>query len=232
MIPLRDINPTRRAPYVSYALIALNLAVFAYQFLSLSPLENSLFVRRHGVVPLFLFSGYAPSLSTLLSSMFMHGGLLHLVSNMWFLHIFGDNVEDAMGHLRYAAFYVCSGVAAALVHAFTDPGSGLPMVGASGAISGVLGAYLMMFPRARVVTLVFVFLLELPAILFILFWFGIQLFSGFGALSSQQGAGVAFFAHVGGFVAGVVWIVVFGRPPQKPHAYLGPRIGTRGLRRF
>ena len=232
MIPLRDINPTRRAPYVSYALIALNLAVFAYQFLSLSPLENSLFVRRHGVVPLFLLSGYAPSLSTLLSSMFMHGGLLHLVSNMWFLHIFGDNVEDAMGHLRYAAFYLCSGVAAALVHSFTDPGSQLPMVGASGAISGVLGAYLMMFPRARVVTLVFVFLIELPAILFILIWFGIQLFSGFGALGAQHGAGVAFFAHVGGFVAGVVWIVVFGRPQPKPHAYLGPRLSSRGLRRF
>src|SRR5687768_8799872 len=98
------------------------MAVFAYQFLSLSPLENSLFVRRHGVVPLFLLSGYAPSLSTLLSSMFMHGGLMHLVSNMWFLHIFGDNVEDAMGHLRYAGFYLVSGIAAALVHAFIDPG--------------------------------------------------------------------------------------------------------------
>lgn len=232
MIPLRDINPTRRPPYVSYALIALNLAVFAYQFLSLSPLENSLFVRRHGVVPMFLLSGYAPSLSTLLSSMFMHGGLLHLVSNMWFLHIFGDNVEDAMGHLRYAAFYLFSGVAAALAHAFVDPASQLPMVGASGAISGVLGAYLMMFPRARVVTLVFVFLLELPAILFILVWFGIQLSSGFGSLGTQQGAGVAFFAHVGGFVAGVVWILVFGRPQAGPRAYLGPRLSSRSLRRY
>lgn len=229
-IPLRDINPTRRAPYISYALIGLNLAIFAYQYLSLSPLENSLFVRRHGVVPLFLLSGYAPSLSTLFSSMFMHGGILHLVSNMWFLHVFGDNVEDAMGRLRYALFYVFGGVVAALVHAFTDPGSQLPLVGASGAISGVLGAYLLMFPRARVVTLVFIFLVEVPAILFILVWFGIQLSSGFGTLGTQQGAGVAFFAHVGGFLAGIVWIVVLGRPKPQPGVYLGPRPSGRELR--
>lgn len=225
IIPLRDINPTRRAPYVSYALIALNLAVFAYQYLSLSPLENALIVRRHGVIPLFLLSGYAPALSTLFSSMFMHGGLLHLVSNMWFLHIFGDNVEDAMGHLHYALFYVFAGVVAGATHALSDPGSQLPMVGASGAISGVLGAYLLMFPRARIVTLVLFFLLELPAILFILVWFGIQLYSGFGELGTQHGAGVAFFAHVGGFVAGLVWIVVFGRSRPSARPYLGPRLG-------
>jgi membrane associated rhomboid family serine protease len=230
LIPLRDINPTRRAPYVSYALIVLNLVVFAYQYLSLSPLENALFLRKHGVIPLFLLSGYAPSLSTLFSSMFMHGGLLHLVSNMWFLHIFGDNVEDAMGHLRYALFFVFSGVVAALVHALTDPGSQLPMVGASGAISGVLGAYLLMFPRARVITLALVFLVEVPAILFILVWFGMQLSSGFGELGSQHGAGVAFFAHVGGFAAGVAWIVVFGRPRPSAPKYLGPRLDDGELR--
>lgn len=233
MIPLRDINPTRRAPLVTYVLIALNLAVFAYQFLSLSPLDNTLFVRRHGVIPLFLLSGYAPSLSTLFTSMFMHGGLMHLISNMWFLHIFGDNVEDAMGHARYAAFYLFSGIAAAVAHALTDPGSQLPMVGASGAISGVLGAYLLMFPRARVVTLMFVFLIELPALLFILVWFAIQLSSGFGQLGTggAGGPGVAFFAHVGGFAAGIAWLVVFGRPKLSPRTYLGPRLSSRDLRR-
>jgi membrane associated rhomboid family serine protease len=231
VLPLRDINPTRRLPYVTYLLIALNLAVFAYQFISLSPLDNQLLVRRHGVIPMFLFSGYGPALSTLVTSMFLHGGLLHLISNMWFLHIFGDNVEDAMGHLHYALFYFFTGVVAAVVHALTDPSSALPMVGASGAISGLLGGYLLMFPRARIVTLFLVLLIELPAILFILAWFGLQLFSGFGELGSNRGPGVAFFAHVGGFVAGVLWLIIFGKPTLAPRAYLGPQITTRGLRR-
>jgi membrane associated rhomboid family serine protease len=231
VLPLRDINPTRRLPYVTYVLIALNLAVFVYQFLRLSPLDNQLLVRTHGVIPMFLLSGYGPSISTLVTSMFLHGGLMHLLSNMWFLHIFGDNVEDAMGHLRFAVFYLTTGIVAALVHAFADPSSQLPMVGASGAISGVLGGYLVMFPRARVVTLFVVFLVELPAILFILAWFGLQVFSGFGELGTGRGAGVAFFAHIGGFLAGVLWLLVFGRPKLEPRAYLGARIPTRNLRR-
>jgi membrane associated rhomboid family serine protease len=232
VLPLRDINPTRRVPYVTYLFIALNLGVFAYQFLSLSPVENQLFVHRHGVVPLFLLSGYGPSLSTLVSSTFMHGGIAHLGSNMWFLHIFGDNVEDALGHFRYAAFYLCAGVAAAIAHAFMEPGSQLPLVGASGAISGVLGGYLLMFPRARVVTFVpLFFLFELPAFVFILIWFGIQVFSGFGALGSAQNVGVAFFAHVGGFLAGVAWLLLFGRPKQDPHVDLEAQLARRNLRR-
>jgi membrane associated rhomboid family serine protease len=231
LIPLRDINPTRRAPVVTYALIALNLAVFAYQFLLLAPGQNELFVRRHGVIPLFLFSGYGPSVSTLFTSMFIHGGLLHLLSNMWFLHIFGDNVEDALGHVRFAMFYLFAGISAALVHGLTDTASQLPMVGASGAISGVLGAYLLMFPQARVVTLFFVLLLELPALLFILGWFLWQVFSGFGELSGSQGLGVAFFAHVGGFLAGVAWLLLLGRPKPMPRTYLGPRLSSHELRR-
>jgi membrane associated rhomboid family serine protease len=228
VLPLRDINPTRRVPFVTYLFIALNLAVYVYQFLRLSPVENELFVHRHGVVPLFLLSGYGPSLSTLLSSMFMHGGLAHLASNMWFLHIFGDNVEDLLGHFRYVLFYVCSGVAAALVHALTDPGSQVPMVGASGAISGVLGGYLLLFPRARVVTFFpLFFLFELPAFLFILVWFAINLFSGFGSLGTGQGAGVAFFAHVGGFVCGFGWLLLFGRPKQEARSYLDTRLSRR-----
>lgn len=231
MLPLRDNNPTRRLPYVTYLLIALNLAVFVYQFLKLSPLDAQLLVRRHGVIPMFLFSGYGPALSTLLTSMFLHGGLMHLLSNMWFLHIFGDNVEDAMGHLRYALFYLSTGVVAALVHALTDPGSQLPMVGASGAISGVLGGYLLMFPHARIVTLLVVFLVELPALVFIVGWFAYQLYEGFGQLGTTRGAGVAFFAHVGGFAAGVVWLLIFGKPKLQPRTYLGERIPTRNLRR-
>jgi membrane associated rhomboid family serine protease len=228
VLPLRDINPTHRVPYVTYLLIALNLAVYVYQFLRLSPVENELFVHRHGVVPLFLLSGYGPSLSTLLSSMFMHGGLAHLASNMWFLHIFGDNVEDLLGHFRYVMFYVCSGVAAALVHALTDPGSQVPMVGASGAISGVLGGYLLLFPRARVVTFFpLFFLFELPAFLFILVWFGINLFSGFGTLGSGHGAGVAFFAHVGGFASGFALLLLFGRPKQPARSFLGTSLQRR-----
>lgn len=231
MLPLRDINPTQKPPYVTYVLIALNVAVFAYQFLFLSPLESSLFVRRHGVVPLFLFSGYAPSLSTLFSSMFMHGGLMHLLSNLWFLHIFGDNVEDAMGHLRYAAFYLVCGVVAAVAHAVMAPASQLPLVGASGAISGLLGAYMLMFPRARIVTWIVIFLIELPAVLFIAGWFAYQVYAGFGQLGTSQGAGVAFFAHVGGFLTGLLWLFVFGRPEPKARTYLGPQLNRRDLRR-
>jgi membrane associated rhomboid family serine protease len=233
VLPLRDINPTRRVPYVTYLFISLNLAVYVYQFLRLSPVQNELFVHRHGVVPLFLLSGYGPSLSTLLSSMFMHGGLAHLASNMWFLHIFGDNVEDQLGHFRYIVFYVCSGIVASLVHALTDPSSQIPLVGASGAISGVLGGYLMLFPRARVVTFFpLFFLFELPAFLFILVWFAINLFSGFGTLGTGHGAGVAFFAHVGGFISGFAWLLLFGRPKPSSGGYLGAGMQRRKFRGF
>lgn len=229
MIPLRDINPTQRVPYVTYLIITLNLLVFAYQFLLLDQRQNQLFVERHGVVPYYLLSGYGPSLSTPFSSMFMHGGFFHLLSNMWFLHIFGDNVEDALGHVRFVVFYLITGIAAVLAHALIDPASRVPLVGASGAISGVLGAYLMLYPKARVLALVplfiFFFTQEIPAFFFILFWFVIQVMSGFGSLAQAQSTGVAFFAHVGGFVAGVVCLLLFGRP-SGPKTYLGPRMPT------
>jgi membrane associated rhomboid family serine protease len=231
VLPLRDINPTRRAPYVTYLLIAANLAVFVYQFLILTPDQGERFVLRHGVIPQHLFSGYGPSLSTLLTSLFMHGGLGHLASNMWFLHVFGDNVEDVLGHGRYLFFYLLTGVVSVVAHGLVDPSSQIPLVGASGAISGVLGAYIVMFPRARVVTLVILFLFEVPAFFFILFWFVIQVFSGFGALAAPSQAGVAFFAHVGGFVAGVGYVLTTGARQRRPVAYLGPRLPTRALRR-
>jgi len=230
VLPLRDINPTTRAPYVTYAFIALNIGVYVYQFLVLGQAQTAEFVARHAVVPMHLFSGYGPSLSTPFTSMFMHGGLGHLVSNLWFLHIFGDNVEDDLGHARYALFYLFTGVAAVLAHSLTDPTSAVPMLGASGAISGVLGAYLMLHPRARIVAFAFLFTFEVPALLFILIWFGMQLFSGLGSLGQQAATGVAFFAHIGGFVAGVAFLLVTGIPKKRPVTYLGPRVPLR--RRF
>jgi membrane associated rhomboid family serine protease len=230
VLPLRDLNPTQRAPLVTYFFIVANLVVFVYQFILLTPDQALLMVDQHGVVPAHLLSGYGPSLSTPFTSMFMHGGLAHLANNMWFLHVFGDNVEDVLGPARYFLFYVLTGVASAVAHALIDPGSQVPLVGASGAISGVLGAYILMFPRARVITFAF-FLFEVPAFFFILFWFVIQVFSGFGALGSTQQTGVAFFAHIGGFVAGVLFVLAVGPRKPRPIAYLGPRVSTRQLRR-
>ncbi len=227
MIPLRDINPTQRAPFVVYGIILLNVVVFVYQFLLLDTNESQVLVERHGVVPFFLLSGYAPSLSTPVSSMFMHGGLYHLLSNMWFLHVFGDNVEDRLGHLRFFIFYLLTGVAAVLVHALMAPSSTIPLVGASGAISGVLGAYILMFPRTRIVTFVFIFFVEVPAFIFIFVWFVMQVSSGCGTLVTPSEAGVAFFAHIGGFVAGVLLLLISGVPKQQPIAQLGPRMRPR-----
>ena len=223
---MHDIKPARRVPYVTYLVIALNLAMFVYQFLTLTPQENQLFVHRHGVVPLFLLSGYGPAVSTLFSSLFLHGGILHLGLNMLFLHIFGDIVEDTMGHVRFALFYLFSGVASALAHALLDPDSQLPLLGASGAISGVLGAYLTMFPRGRVKTWLFA-LFELPAFVFVVIWFGTVLLSALGTQRGWQATNVIFFAHLAGFVAGVLWLLVLGKPRLPPRTYLGPQLPTR-----
>jgi membrane associated rhomboid family serine protease len=232
VIPLRDINPTRRVPYVTYAFIAINIAFFVYQYVELTPTQNQLFVNQHGVVPFYLLSGYGPALSTPFTSMFMHGGLAHLMSNMWFLHVFGDNVEDALGSVRFVVFYFFTGVVAVLAHSLAQPGSQLPLVGASGAISGVLGAYVLMYPRARVVTFVPIFFFfELPAAFFILLWFGMQVFSSCGSLSSTETAGIAFIAHIGGFLGGIVFMLAAGRPRRGPVTYLGPRVSSRELRR-
>lgn len=206
MIPLRDRNPTRSTPLVTYLLIAINVAVFAFQ-LSLSPHGETAFVSRFGLVPLMLEHRHY---ITLLSSMFLHGGWLHLIFNMWSLFIFGDNVEDKLGKARYLLFYLASGLFAALAQYAIDPHSAVPMVGASGAIAGVLAAYFKLFPRARIVTLIpllfFFFVREIPASFFILFWFLLQVLSGFGSIGAVASGGVAVFAHIGGFVAGL-WLV-------------------------
>jgi membrane associated rhomboid family serine protease len=219
VIPLRDINPTRTRPVVNYALIAVNMLVFAYQFhLQLeSPALFKNYTARFGLVPYYLTHDFHfGNLGTLVSSMFMHGDWLHVISNMWFLFIFGDNVEDVLGRVRYIAFYVLCGLCAAFAQIAIDPDSLVPMVGASGAIAGVLGAYFRLFPHARVVTLIpvlfFAVLRELPAVFFIVVWFGLQLLMGLGTLgaASEQTGGVAFFAHIGGFVGGLILLSLFG----------------------
>ena len=201
MIPLRDTIPSSRVPLVNYAIIAANVAVFLHES-TLGPRLDG-FVYTYGMVP----REFAPA--TLVTSMFLHGGWGHLLGNMLYLYIFGDNVEDRLGHPRYLVFYLLCGVAAAAAQALTNPHSNVPMVGASGAIAGVSGAYLLFFPQARVVTILplFIFLqiVEIPAVFFLAVWFLWQLVSGVATLGTRAAAGgVAFWAHVGGFVSGMV----------------------------
>ena len=217
MIPIRDNRPTRHKPVVTWTLIALNVLVFLIEW-SAGDAGMEAIVRRFGVVPSVLVEGQwsLPRAAggaqgawvTPLTSLFLHGGWLHLIGNMWFLHIFGDNVEDELGKARYLALYFAAGFAAVFAQAAVDPSSAVPMVGASGAISGVLAAYVLIHPRARILTLVPIFIfiqfIELPAFLFIFIWFGFQLLSAFTA---PAGAGVAWWAHVGGFVAGAVLVM-------------------------
>lgn len=218
MIPLRDDNPTRIRPVVTYAVMAACAAIFLWQ-LGLGPSGNEAVVYALGFVPAVVFGGaelpqqlvWVPAPLTIVTSMFLHGGLLHLAGNLLYLWIFGDNIEDRMGHGRFVAFYVLCGVAAALAQALPDIDSGIPMIGASGAISGVLGAYALMFPRARVLVAVPVFVVlytvRLPAVFVLGLWFVGQLLSS--AAMSSAGAGVAFRAHIGGFVAGVLLVRLF-----------------------
>jgi rhomboid family protein len=200
MIPLRDTIPSSRVPFVNYALIAANVLVFFHELSLGSSTER--FIYTWGLVP----NDFA--WVNLLTSMFLHGGLLHLIGNMLYLYIFGDNVEDLLGHGRYVVFYFLCGIAAGVTQALTSAGSSVPMVGASGAIAGVAGGYVLFFPRARVVTLVpiFIFLqvIEIPAVLFLVPWFLWQVMSGVATLSHDAAGGVAFFAHVGGFVTGLI----------------------------
>lgn len=221
MIPLHDDNPTEITPVVTVTFIAACVLVFFYQT-SLGQGPGQDFVFQYGAIPAILF-GQAelppgmvaiPGFATLLSSMFLHGGWIHLIGNMLYLWIFGNNIEDVMGHVRFVVFYVVCGIVAALSHAMTDPSSTIPMVGASGAISGVLGAYLLLFPRARVMVLIpfgiFTRMMYVPAGFVLGLWFVMQILSGATTLGAK-GGGVAFFAHVGGFVAGMLLIGFFKR---------------------
>ena len=212
MIPLRDTIPSSRVPLVNYAIIAANLLVFGYEA-SLGGRRAETFLVHWGLVPRHF------ALENLLTSMFLHGSWLHVLGNMLYLYIFGDNVEDRLGHVRYLLFYLLCGCAAGAAQTLSGPDSPVPMVGASGAIAGVSGAYFLFFPGARVVTLVPIFfflqVMEIPAVVFLLIWFVMQLMLGLAALGAHAGAGgVAFWAHVGGFVAGMVLgPTLRGRPP-------------------
>ena len=208
MIPLRDVIPSRTTPVVTVFIIVLNSAAWIYELALPRELLPD-FLNVYGVVPAAF---HAPAL---FSSMFLHGSWSHFIGNMWYLWIFGDNVEDRMGHGRFSVFYVLCGAGAALGHVALDPQSTLPTIGASGAIAGVMGAYFVLYPRSRVLTLIpliiFWEIVELPAILLLGFWFLMQLFSAgaIAATASTQGARVAFAAHVAGFVLGAIGVFVF-----------------------
>src|SRR3954447_18257948 len=213
MIPLRGLLLRRTTPVITIVLIAINLFTLLYEN-ALSPYAQREFVWRYALIPDQFHS------SALVTSMFLHGGWFHLIGNMWFLWVFGSHLEEALGAARYLAFYLISGAASALVQLFVSFGSSVPTVGASGAIAGVMGAFLFLYPRARVITLVFfIFIttLELPASFMLLYWFAIQLLSGLGSLTVRtQGQGIAWFAHVGGFLAGLLFVRLFAQRRLRP----------------
>ncbi len=237
MIPLRDENPIRSTPYVNHTLVAINVAVFLYQVslaLGGDASAQTEFIHAMAVTPDLLLSPTAwgqmpiPAPLTLLTSMFVHGGVMHLIGNLLYLWVFGDNIEDSLGHLNYLGFYLACGMGAAIAQVLVEPGSTIPMVGASGAIAGVLGAYLVMHPQAQVLTLVFLVIfiriMYLPAAVLLGIWFAIQLFSAF----TGGGGGVAWYAHIGGFLVGVLLIGSYlggsgggGRPRRvhNPHDF-------------
>ncbi len=219
MIPLRDTNRASSFPVVNWLIIIANALVFFYE-LSLSNSGIQSFVSSFALIPSHLESQPLTFAVTVFTSMFMHAGWFHILSNMWVLFIFGDNVEDRMGSVGYLIFYLLGGVAAAALQTYVSLGSSVPVLGASGAIAAVLGAYLILAPGSRVVTLVPIFffltLIEVPALLFIGFWFVSQLFSGLASIDTQAG-GVAWWAHIGGFVVGLVLAPIFGRlRPRRP----------------
>jgi membrane associated rhomboid family serine protease len=218
LIPLRDINPTERFAIVTFTLIVLNSAVFIYE-LTLGTMGGETFLVSFALIPKRLFypdpvmRGMIPAAATLFTSMFLHGGWLHIAGNMLYLWIFGNNVEDATGRVRFIVFYLLCGLFAAYAHAFMNRSSLTPMIGASGAISGVLGAYMLLYPRARVVTLVmfgfYIRTIEVPAMIVLGLWFVLQFLNVL--IASGSGGGVAWNAHIAGFAAGIIMIGLFKR---------------------
>jgi membrane associated rhomboid family serine protease len=212
MFPLYDTVRSRRFPIVNWLLIILNGMVFYYE-LKLDEAGLYRFIHAWGLVPVQLASNPAETWVTIFTSMFLHGGWFHILSNMWILVIFGDNIEDRMGGGRYLVFYLLSGAVAALLQTYIFSASDMPVIGASGAIAGVLGAFLILFPRARIASLVpilFIFtIVEIPAVIFLGFWFVLQLFSGWLALQGADINSVAWWAHIGGFVFGMLAVSLF-----------------------
>jgi membrane associated rhomboid family serine protease len=223
MIPIQDTVPRRSPPVITYLIIIVNTLVFSFQLI-LPDKSLEAFFYLFGLVPArFSHPDWAISLGIpvdtywpFLTNMFLHGGWFHIIINMWTLWIFGDNVEDRMGSIRFIFFYILCGVAASVGHYFTNLSSTVPALGASGAIAGVMGAYMLMFPRARILTMIpilfFPFFFEIPAFFYLLVWFYSQFFNGtFALLSPQSGGGIAWWAHIGGFVAGLILCKLFLR---------------------
>ncbi len=231
MIPLRDDNPTKIVPVMTVGLIVFNVLVFLYQ-MSLGPGGAEVFVYQFGAIPAVIFGSQAlpselvaiPASFSVFTSMFLHGGFMHLIGNMLYLWIFGNNIEDAMGHGRFIVFYLLTGVAASMAHFLTDLTSEIPTIGASGAISGILGAYILLYPRAQVLVLIplgfFIRVMYVPAGLALGFYFVLQILQGSLTLG-QGGGGVAWFAHIGGFIAGLFLVGLFKQPTvrffNRPH---------------
>ncbi len=217
MLPLKDNIPTYTRPIITYILLGMNVVIFLYE-LSLGP-ELNTFFKDFGATPFYIFHPEGlPSYLTLFSSMFIHSGFMHIFGNMLFLWIFADNVEDRLGHIPFIFFYVICGIAGALLHSITAPNSKIPMIGASGAISGVLGAYILLFPKARVLALVpfgfFLRITYLPSIIFLGIWFLYQFLFGISSIGAR-GGGVAYFAHIGGFIAGLAFALPFKKSRKK-----------------
>lgn len=239
MFPIRDHNPSGRIPYVTYLLMVANIVIFiSYVGLFNDPRALNAFFNVYAAIPARITSG--DGMMTLVTSMFLHGGWMHLAGNMLFLWIFGDNIEDEMGHVPYLGFYLLSGIAAGLIQVVASPYSGIPTVGASGAIAGVMGSYLLLFPKARVdillILIVFFRVFPIPAWILLAVWFGMQFIGGLGA--DLEAGGVAYWAHAGGFVAGLLltfplwlkrggtgfWRRTDGHPPHPEATYSRSRI--------
>lgn len=216
MIPLKDINPSRTTPFVNITIILINVAVFFYQ-VTLPVGAQKAFIFSHGAIPgriAALTAGHGTAevaLTPLFTSLFLHGGLMHLLGNMLFLYIFGDNVEDYFGHIGYLLFYLTCGIGAGLVHVAFNWHSAIPAIGASGAISGVMGAYILLFPRARILTFFFVFLIPIPAFFILAYWFVFQFLEALSTVGSSSPGGVAVWAHVGGFLIGMGITVIYSQ---------------------
>lgn len=212
MFPLYDTARSRKFPIINLALIAANVLAFLYE-LQMGPAALEAFISDWGLIPTRLAGEPATAWTTIYSSMFLHGGWFHIINNMWVLFIFGDNVEARMGSLRYLVFYLLGGTAAGLLQTYVLPSSQVPMIGASGAVAGVLGAYLVLFPRSRVASLVPIFfiftVIEIPAFIYLIFWFVSQLYSGWLSFQGVGGSGIAWWAHIGGFLFGLFMSFVF-----------------------
>src|SRR5215216_5452425 len=212
MFPLYDTVRSRTFPLINLTLVLANVLAFLYE-LQLDPAMLKDFIFTWGLTPARFVSDPNGAWETIFSSMFLHGGWFHVINNMWVLLIFGDNVEAGMGKIRYLIFYLLSGLAAGLLQTYILPTSLVPMIGASGAVAGILGAYLILFPRSRIASLVpilFIFtIIEIPAMLFLIFWFASQIYSGLFAVQGGGSSGIAWWAHIGGFIFGVIMVSFF-----------------------